>query len=161
MDILYQVNRDYRTAIARSRWCSAGAKACGAGGLSLTDILYQRDRELIASARPVPAVLRTSSMSAVPVDDMRRIADAFPKHRFEVFVLFAKLSPFTEAEIALAKTLNRPYEQRVILLTDRELEPYHLYERTKEELGIETHGGNPTELALVTSRIYFADNPAS
>ena len=43
------------------------------------------------------------------IENMRRIADAFAKDRFEVFILFAKLSPFTETEIALAMALNGPY----------------------------------------------------
>lgn len=33
---------------------------------------------------------------------MRRIADAFPTRRFDVFILFAKLAPFLPEEIALA-----------------------------------------------------------
>jgi hypothetical protein len=45
----------------------------------------------------------------------------------------------------------------VILLTARELEPYHIYERTEAELGIESYGSTPEELASVTARIYFTD----
>jgi hypothetical protein len=93
------------------------------------------------------------------VENMRRIADAFPKRRFETFILFAKLSPFTQEEISRVKTLNGQYEQRVMLLTDRELEPYHLYERTEKELGIKTHGGSPGQVARTTSEIYFQDKP--
>jgi hypothetical protein len=36
------------------------------------------------------------------VANIRAIADAFPSHRFEVFILLAKLAPFTEEEIARA-----------------------------------------------------------
>ena len=89
------------------------------------------------------------------VENMRRIADAFPQRRFEAFILFAKLSAFSPEEIALAKTLNSEFRQRVVLLTDRELEPYHLYERTEKELGIKTHGGHPSEMARTTAELYF------
>ena len=89
------------------------------------------------------------------VENMRRIADAFPRHRFEAFILFAKLSEFSPEEVALAKTLNSEFQQRVILLTDRELEPYDLYERTEKELGIETHGGHTSEMARTTAELYF------
>jgi hypothetical protein len=89
------------------------------------------------------------------VDHLRSIADALPSNRFEPFILFAKLSPFSAEEIALAKSLNGPYQSRVILLTARELEPYHIYERTAKETGITSYGGSPEELALVTNRIYF------
>jgi hypothetical protein len=57
--------------------------------------------------------------------------------------------------------LNGPYQQRVILLTARELEPYYIYERTKKELGVDLHGGSPGELARVTSQIYFAALPVA
>jgi hypothetical protein len=96
-------------------------------------------------------------IDAKDVENMRRVADAIPKHRFDTFIIFAKLSPFMPDEIALAKTLNGEYEQRVILLTDRELEPYQLYERTEKELGIKTHGGNPEQVARTTSEIYFQE----
>ena len=89
------------------------------------------------------------------VENMKRIADAFPRRRFETFILFAKLSEFSPEEVALAKTLNSEFQQRVILLTDRELEPYDLYERTEKELGIKTHGGNPCEMAGTTAELYF------
>jgi hypothetical protein len=89
------------------------------------------------------------------VENMRRIADAFPRRRFEAFILFAKLSTFSPEEVALAKTLNSEFRQRVVLLTDRELEPYHLYERTEKELGIKTHGGHPSEMARTTAELYF------
>jgi hypothetical protein len=91
------------------------------------------------------------------IDNLRRAADALPQSRFATYILLAKLSPFTATEIELAKSLNGPYQQRVIMLTARELEPYHLLERTSKELGISSHGGSPEELANVTAQIYFSD----
>jgi hypothetical protein len=98
-----------------------------------------------------------SLINAADVDYLRRIAQALPAKRFEHFILFAKLAPFTPDEIALARTLNGPYQRRVIMLTARELEPYHLYERTQKATGITAHGISPDELAAVTSQLYFAD----
>jgi hypothetical protein len=95
------------------------------------------------------------NINSADVENMRRIADAFSMRRFETFILFAKLAPFSQEEIALARTLNSEYRQRVMLLTDRELEPYHLYDRTEKELGIKTHGGHPAEIARTTAEIYF------
>ncbi len=66
------------------------------------------------------------------IQNLRAVADAFPRDRFEVYILLAKLCPFTPREIELVKTLNGPYRPRVILLTDRELEPYHLYDRARK-----------------------------
>jgi len=66
---------------------------------------------------------------------------------------------FTQEEIALARSLNGQYEQRVILLTDRELESYRLYERTKKEFGeIEFHASRAEDLAMATTAIYFRND---
>jgi hypothetical protein len=90
------------------------------------------------------------------VRNLKRAADSLPDHRFETFVLLTKLAPFTAQEVAFAETLNGPYQNRVIMLTARELEPYHLLERTKETYpGINQYASSPEDLALVTAQIYF------
>jgi hypothetical protein len=66
----------------------------------------------------------------------------------------AKLNPFTPEEIELAKTLNTDHQQRAILLTARELEPYHVCEQTKTEFDINGYGGTPEDLARKTANIY-------
>jgi hypothetical protein len=95
-------------------------------------------------------------IDAADVDNLRRIADALLPHRLETFILFAKLSPFSSDEIALVKTLNGPYRRRVILLTARELEPYHIYDRTQKEVGITSYGVSPDELAAVTAQLFIS-----
>jgi hypothetical protein len=114
---------------------------------------------------PAPIILgeckdEGSRIDAKDVENLGRVADSLPPHRFEPFILFTKLSAFTPEEIALAKTLNGPYQRRVILLTARELEPNRIYERTEKETGIKSHGGSPQELAAVTERLYFQAAPA-
>jgi len=93
------------------------------------------------------------------IENLRRVADALPRKRFKTFVLLAKLSPFTPDEIERAKILNDAYEPRLILLTARELEPYHIYERTRRELQIQAHGSTPEGLALATLAMYFSRQP--
>jgi hypothetical protein len=78
-----------------------------------------------------------------------------PRKRFKTFVLFAKLAPFTPEEIETARLLNDQYRRRVILLTARELEPYHLYERVEKELGDKSYGGSPEDMAAATVQLYF------
>jgi hypothetical protein len=95
-------------------------------------------------------------IDAGDIENLKRIAGAIPRHRFDTYILLARLSPFSDEEIALAKTLNDPHRQRAILLSARELEPYHIYERVKRDLKIDLYGGSPEELALATTRIYFA-----
>lgn len=94
------------------------------------------------------------------IANLKRVADAFPQDRFETFVLLAKLCPFTPQEVETAKSLNEPYRRRVIMLTDRELEPWHIFQRTKAESGIDLHASSPEDLALATDALYFR-NPSS
>lgn len=46
------------------------------------------------------------------------------------------------------------------MLTARELEPYHIYERTKTEFDIDGYGGTPEDLARNTDKMYFGAQPA-
>jgi hypothetical protein len=92
------------------------------------------------------------------IENLRRVADAFSRKRFKTFVLLSKLSPFTSEEIELAKTLNDKYRYRAILLTARELEPYHIYDRTKSKFDIRNYGQTPEELAQVSAQIYFKES---
>jgi hypothetical protein len=91
------------------------------------------------------------------IDNLKKIADAIPQHRFDPCILLARLSPFSPEEIALARTLNGKYEQRAILLSQRELEPYGVYERVNEERGTRFHGGSAGDLARTTAAIYFSE----
>jgi hypothetical protein len=93
------------------------------------------------------------------IANLRCVADALPRKRFKTFVMLVKLYPFTSEEIKFAKTLNDKYRYRAILLTARELEPYHIYDRTKSELDIKSYGGTPEDLAQATVQIYFNENP--
>jgi len=94
------------------------------------------------------------------VDTLRRVADALSRQRLKAFPVLSKLSPFTPNEIAVAARLNDGGEPRAILLTDRELEPYHAYERTKKEFGLQhAHAGTPEGMAAVTHQIYFQSPP--
>lgn len=102
----------------------------------------------------------SGTINAKDIDNLRTVADALPRERFETFVLLAKLCPFTTEEIAIAKTLNGEYQKRAILLTARELEPYHLFERTKLEFNdIDQYANSAEDLARATDMIYFKDAP--
>jgi len=98
----------------------------------------------------------TGTIDEKDVDNLRRAADALPEKRFETFIVLAKLCPFTTNEIALAKTLNDEYRCRAILLTARELEPNHFYDRTKLEFkNIREYASAPEDLARATAEMYF------
>lgn len=91
------------------------------------------------------------------VANMRRVADSMPGERFSTRILFSKLAPFSDDEITRIRALNGKYQHRVIMLTERELEPYYLYERLKRDLGIEPQYG-VEGLAKTTSAIYFKNS---
>jgi hypothetical protein len=98
----------------------------------------------------------SGSVDAKGVENLKRVADSLPSHRFQTYIVLAKLAPFTPEEIALAKSLNDRYNQRAILLTNRELEPYHFYERTSLEFkNLKGHGSSPEDLAINTAMMYF------
>ncbi|WP_413707475.1 hypothetical protein [Ralstonia sp. Ralssp110] len=99
------------------------------------------------------------TINRADIENLRAVADAFPKDRFEVFILLAKLCPFTPNETELAKTLNGQYQCRVIMLTDRELEPYHLYERTKKFFAVKSYGSSAADLARTTVDVFLNPKP--
>jgi hypothetical protein len=100
----------------------------------------------------------SSTIDAEDIENLRRVAEALPHNRFEAFIVLAKLCPFTADEIALAKTLNDGYRRRAILLTARELEPYHLFERTKQQFKtIKDYASSAEDLATATDIMYFRD----
>jgi hypothetical protein len=92
------------------------------------------------------------------INNLKAVAGALPPKRFETFILLAKLCPFTQQEIDAAKGINGPYRERAILLTERELEPWHFYDRTKVDFNIEPYAGSAQALARTTAGIYFRES---
>jgi hypothetical protein len=71
-------------------------------------------------------------------------------------VVFARLTPFSPEEIELIKSVNAaPYQQRAIILTQRELEPYFIYEETSKEFDINEIAVSFSDMAVVTDRVFF------
>jgi hypothetical protein len=99
------------------------------------------------------------TITQADIDRISKVADAFPKNRFDVYILISKLAAFTPNELAAAKTLNSQYHNRVILLTPDELEPYDIYDRLTGPLKQIARGGSAQQLAATTAMIYFARQP--
>ncbi len=89
------------------------------------------------------------------VQNLLRVARAFPEDRFDVFLIFAKLAAFTEAELEMIGAANEEHVQRVILLTDRELEPWSPYERTAKEFDINPIVVDLEGMANTTHSVFF------
>lgn len=95
------------------------------------------------------------TINANDIDNLRYVAVAFPRSRFQVFILLAKLCLFTASEVELARSLNSDYQERVIMLTDRELDPNFVFERTSKTFDIPEHAVAAEDLARATVSIYF------
>jgi hypothetical protein len=93
------------------------------------------------------------------VQNLKRVADAFQRTRIEPFIVFAKTGSFKPEEIARCQAAQIPYRSRVILLSDRELEPYFVYERTDKEFEIHHSAISFEDLARATEAIYFNPIP--
>lgn len=73
----------------------------------------------------------------------------------DVYIVLAKLAAFSEEEINRARPLNTDHRDRVILLTDRELEPMFPYQRAETEFDINPTVINFADMAQVTRHIFF------
>ena len=96
----------------------------------------------------------SQKITADDVAKMKAVAEAFPSDRFKSFVIFSKLTDFTQEEIRLAYMVNDKFNRRAILLTPRELEPYHLYERSPEGPGRSRHVFDFKDMADITQELF-------
>jgi hypothetical protein len=96
--------------------------------------------------------------SPITADDVRKlatIADTFPSVQYNVYIVFSKLASFSEEEIEIIKSANSKHHMRVIMFTERELEPHFIYERTAKEFDIAQTATSLSDMAVATSRIFF------
>lgn len=110
------------------------------------------------SGRIQIAIGECKTRKSITEDDimkLKSVVDAFSPKGIEVFVILAKLNEFTQEEIKYATKLNEQHHRCAILLTPRELEPYHLYERTAKELEIDSIAVSFEDMARTTHQIYF------
>jgi uncharacterized Zn-finger protein len=89
------------------------------------------------------------------VENLRKVADVFPSEWFNVFIVFSKTTDFTSDEIARCHKAQPSIGYRVILLSERELEPYNIYERAGQEFEIAESPISLERLAIATQNIYF------
>ena len=98
------------------------------------------------------------TITKADVRNLVRVAEAFPKDRYEVFLIFAKLADFSREELTYIQETNGQKgvpHRRAIILTTRELEPWFVYERTEREFEINRHAVSFEDLAEVTQAVFF------
>jgi hypothetical protein len=96
-------------------------------------------------------------IATADVTNLMAVADAFPTDRYDVFLVFARLTPFCAEEIDLIKKVNGRYHSRAIMLTERELEPQFVYERTAQEFDIQQIAASFEDMAAATVRVFFEE----
>jgi len=108
------------------------------------------------------AIGECKGRNEITEEDVRKlaqVADAFSKGQIQAYIVFSKTVPFTTEEIARCRSAQRTGYRRVILLSDRELEPYFVYERAEKEFEIDSTAVSLEDLANTTHALYFDPKP--
>jgi hypothetical protein len=100
-------------------------------------------------------------ISEEDVQKLSLVADAFELNDVNAFIVFSKLAPFTPEEIMRCRAAQLGHKKRVIMLTDRELEPYFVYERTEKEFVVRSSAISLDEMAEATDDIFLHPKPRS
>ena len=132
---------------------TAAIEACEADFLAVTAVTGARNEDGVQIL--FGEVKTHSSFDAEDARKLGRLADAIPRDLADTFIMFAKTDGFTKDELRLAQTLNQKDRKRVILWSREELEPYHVYERSKDRLGQHQYARTLTSMAMVTERLWF------
>jgi predicted Zn finger-like uncharacterized protein len=93
------------------------------------------------------------------VAHLKKVAGAWPSRRIAPYIIFSKTAAFTPQEIERCRIAQDTNRLQVILLSDRELEPYFVYERTEKEFDIRSSAISLEHLATATHSIYFEPRP--
>jgi len=126
-----------------------------------TDLVIVSEKGFYEEAVGI-AVGECKGRGEITEEDVRKltqVADAFPKDRIHAYIIFSKTTLFAPDEIARCRTAQLPGRKRVILLSDRELEPYFVYERAAKEFQIDATAISLEDLANTTHALYFDPKP--
>jgi hypothetical protein len=91
------------------------------------------------------------------VTNLMAIAEAFPTDRYDIYLVFARLTPFSAEETDLIKQVNSRYHSRAIMLTERELEADFVYERTAQEFDFLQTAASFEDMVAATVRVFFEE----
>lgn len=90
------------------------------------------------------------------VDNLIAVIEKLPSNRIRPYILFSKLSDFTDEEIDYCWQAQKNHDYRVIMLAKRELEPSRLYSKTyKVNPEINQYAHTLYQMAENTYKMYF------
>ena len=134
----------------------------GAFGACETDLVIISEKGFYDELLGI-AIGECKGHGEITEEDVRKlsqVADAFPKDRIAPFIVFSKTAPFTADEIARCRAAQPTGRRtRVILLSDRALEPDFVYERAEKEFVIDSTAVSLEDLANTTYALYFDPKP--
>jgi hypothetical protein len=90
---------------------------------------------------------------------MAAVADALSNSGLHCYIIFSKTAAFTADDVENCRLANQPGQTRVIMLSDRELEPDGIYSKASEHFEIGRHGSRMHDLAIATENIFFSPRP--
>jgi hypothetical protein len=94
-------------------------------------------------------------ISEEDVNNLVKVAEAFPEERIKIYIIFSKLTDFSDAEIERCKKANGKYYNRAIMFTDRELEGWFIYKEAEKIYDIRSSGVTWEGLTENTDIIFF------
>lgn len=126
-----------------------------------TDLVIVSERGFYEERLGV-AIGECKGRGEITEEDVRKlsqVANAFPTDRIAAYIIFSKAAPFTADEIARCRAAQPAGRSRVILLSNRELEPYFVYEWAAKEFLIDSTAISLEDLAKTTHALYFDPKP--
>jgi len=103
-------------------------------------------------------------ISEEDVRKLSKVVEALHDSPCRVFIIFSKCGQFTDEEIRRCKSARRKlfehqgkihYDNNVIMLSARELEPYDIYARAEKQFNIKPYANSFEDLAINTANIFF------
>jgi hypothetical protein len=143
--LMYSTALEFKSQTTKMEKCEADFVAVVAGRLSLEEASVQI---LIGEAK---------TSDRIDADDVRKLgmlADAVPSEIAQAFIMFAKTGTFTPDEVMLAKSLNSPGKERVILWERDQLESWFVYERSNDRLGGVSYASGLMDMVEATDKLF-------
>jgi hypothetical protein len=143
--LMYSTALNFKSKTAKIETCEADFVAVVAGHPNIDEAAVQ---SLIGEAKT------SSEIDAQDVRKLGMLADAIPSELGQAFIMFAKTGRFMPGEVTLARSLNSPGKERVILWSREELEPRYVYERSKDRLGGVPYSSGLIDMVQATGKLF-------
>lgn len=117
-------------------------------------LLYQTPREYKLQIA-ISECKNQNEISNNDVLNLLSVAKKLEEKGIETFIIFSKLCDFTQEELERFKKINDRYHIRLILLTQRELEPYFIYEKTSREFDVQQTAICFEDMVQTTNDVFY------